>query len=42
MFSCQFCEISDNTIFKVFPQKNAIVDVWPGSRYASVSSQEKV
>ena len=47
MFSCQFREIFYNTIFKEpkklsIPQKNAIVDARLGSRYASVSSHEKV
>ena len=43
MISCEFCKISHNTIFKetkklsIFP-KNVIVDVWPGSKYAFVSS----
>ena len=43
MFSCEFCKISRNTIFKETKKlsisaKNAIVDVRPGSKYASVSS----
>ena len=43
MFSCEFCKISHNTIFKESEKlsisaKNAIVDVRPGSKYASVSS----
>ena len=42
MFSCEFCEISHNTIFKdpkklSISPKNAIADVRPGSKYASVS-----
>ena len=49
MFSCEFCEISHNTIFKG-PKKLSIsakkrhcaVDVRPGSKYASLSSHEKV
>ena len=49
MFSCKFCEISHNTIFK-WPKKLSIsakkrhctVDVRPGSKYASLSSHEKV
>ena len=43
MFSCEFCEISHNTIFKEpkklnISEKSAIVDVRPGSKYASLSS----
>ena len=43
MFSCELCEISHNHIFKKpkklsISAKNAIVDVRPGSKYASVSS----
>ena len=43
MFSSQFCEISLGTIFKEpknlsISEKNVIVDVRPGSKYASVSS----
>ena len=49
MFSCEFCKISHNTIFKG-PKKLSIsakkrhctVDVRPGSKYASLSSHEKV
>ena len=44
MFSCEFCKISHNTIFKEpkklsISAKKVIVDVRPGSKYASVSSQ---
>ena len=43
MFSGEFWEISHNTIFKEpkklsISAKNAIVDVRPGSKYASVGS----
>ena len=42
MFSCEFCQISHDTFFKeskkYFRKKTAIVDVRPGSKYASVSS----
>ena len=49
MFSCEFCEISHNIIFKG-PEKLSIsskkghftVDVRPGAKYASLSSHEKV
>ena len=49
MFSREFCEISHNTIFKG-PKKLSIsakkhhctVDVRPVSKYASLSSHEKV
>ena len=49
MFSCEFCEISHNAIFKR-PKKLSIsakkrycsVDVLPGSKYASLSSHKKV
>ena len=43
MFSCDFCEISHNSIFKE-PKKisisaeNALLDVRPSSKDASVSS----
>ena len=43
MFSCKSCEIYYNTIFKELKKlsistKNAIVDIWPGSKYCYVSS----
>ena len=43
MFSCEFLEISHNTIFKEpkklsISAKNAIVNDPPGSKYASVRS----
>ena len=44
MSFCEFCEISHNTIFKepkklsILAKNPAIIDVWPGSKYASVSS----
>ena len=49
MLSCEFCEISHNTLFKG-PKKLSIsakkrdctVDVRPGSKYASLSSHEKL
>ena len=49
MFSSEFCEISHNAIFKG-PKKFSISakkrhcteDVRPGSKYASLSSHEKV
>ena len=48
MFSCEFCEISHNTIFKgskklsIFAEmRYCTVDVRPGSKYASLSSHEK-
>ena len=46
IFSCEFCEMSHNTIFKgpknlsIF-KNSGIVDVRPGSKYSSLSSTKR-
>ena len=49
MFSCEFCEISHNAIFKrpkklniSTKKRHCTVDVRQGSKYASLSSHKKL